>query len=340
MKVMTLLHVRSYRWLPLAAIAMLAIPINGQFVPNEATDSGLGGNNNIVGTVYTGAGRLTRRITIRLTTMMRGDRVASTDDNGSFAFRGLTSGTYTIVIDKEKEFEPFTQPVDIIQLRGSPPATITLSVRLTPISRTTPKAGVVDAAVGALPEKGKTLLSKSQELAKAGDHPGAVEQLILLTTEFPTFMPGFNELGVEYLRLNQLEKAAVAFQQASKIEPEAFQPKLNRGMALVMLKRYSEAEAILQGARKLDEKSGPVAYFLGQALANLGKFDEAEKELKKAISSGGDEMKEAHRILAIIYSSRGDKKRAVVELETYLKLNPTAPDAEQLRKTLQQLKPQ
>jgi len=35
--------------------------------------------------------------------------------------------------------------------------------------------------------------------------------------------------------------------------------------------------------------------------------------------------------LAIIYSSRGDKKRAAVEIETYLKLAPQAPDAEQLR---------
>ena len=49
-------------------------------------------------------------------------------------------------------------------------------------------------------------------------------------------------------------------------------------------------------------------------------------------------MKEAHRTLAIIYNSRGDKKQAIVELEAYLKLNPTAPDAEQLRKALEQLK--
>jgi len=49
-------------------------------------------------------------------------------------------------------------------------------------------------------------------------------------------------------------------------------------------------------------------------------------------------MKEAHRLLAIIYSTQGDKKRQAEELEIYLKLAPTSPDAEQIRKVLAQLK--
>ena len=307
-----------------------------QFVPGEATDSGLGGNNNIVGTVYTAGGRLTRRVTIRLTTMTRGDRVASTDDNGNFAFRGLTSGTYTIIIDKEKEFEPFQQAVDIIQLRGSPPSTITLSVRLELKASAIPKPGVLDAAVAGLPERGKSLFAKARELAKANDHAGAIEQLVLLTTEFPKFMFGFNELGTQYLQIGDLEKADAAFQAALKLDAEAFQPQFNHGMTLVMLKRYSDAEPVLRKAKSVNEQSGPVKYFLGTALANLGKFDEAEKELSAALTMGGNEMVEGHRILAIIYSSKGDKKRAAAELETYLKINPTTPDAEQLRKVLAQ----
>ena len=53
--------------------------------------------------------RLQRRVTIRLQTMTKGDRVVMTDDYGNFAFRGLMSGDYTIVIDKEKDFQPFSQ---------------------------------------------------------------------------------------------------------------------------------------------------------------------------------------------------------------------------------------
>ena len=81
-----------------------------------------------------------------------------------------------------------------------------------------------------------------------------------------------------------------------------------------------------------------VHYFLGQALANLGLFDEAEKELLTAIKLGKEEMKEAHRILAIIYSSRGAKQQAINELETYLKLAPDSPDAEKLKEMIRKLK--
>jgi len=49
-------------------------------------------------------------------------------------------------------------------------------------------------------------------------------------------------------------------------------------------------------------------------------------------------MKEAHRLLAIIYSAKGDKKRAAEQLETYLRLAPTTPDAEQIRNVIRQFK--
>ena len=305
----------------------------------ETADSGMGGTNAIEGRVMVQGGqRLERRVAVRLSTMTRGDVVAMTDDSGNFAFRGLVSGTYTITIDKEKEFEPNSQQVQIIQLRGSPPQTYTLNIRLAPKVNAQPKPSVIDAALASLPEHGKTLFSKAQELEKTGDHAGAVQQLLLLTSEFPNFMPGFNELGSEYIRMSEFEKADTALQSAIKLDPNAFAPQFNRGIALVSLKRYAEAEPVLRTARKTNGQSGPVRYFLGTALANLGKFDEAEKELVAAVGMGGKEMVEAHRILAIIYSSRGDKKRAVSELETYLQVNPTAVDAEQLKKVLEQWK--
>ena len=306
--------------------------------PTDTMDTGLGGTNVIMGTVLVSTGgRIERRITVRLQTMTRGDRVTSTDDSGNFAFRGLVSGDYTVVIDKEKEFEPTTQSVTIIQVRGFPPQTINLSVRLTPKANIQPKPGVFDAALASLPEAGQTLFKKARDLGGAGDNAGAIEQLLLLTSQYPNFTLGFNELGVAYLRANELDKADAALQTAIKLGPDMFAPKMNRGIVLVTMKRYADAEPVLRAARALDEQSPAAKYFLGTALANLGKFDEAEKELSAAVAAGGNEMVEAHRILAIIYNVKGAKKRAAAEIDAYLKINPTAPDAEQLRKVQAQL---
>lgn len=305
--------------------------------PSES-DTGLGGVNSIIGTVFGPSGRpVERRIRIKLATMTHGDRIFTTDSNGNFAFRGLPSGTYTVIIDREKEFETFSQDVDIRQFRGSPPQIFTLNIRLTLKEQDDSKTGVINSELANIPPKALEFFNKAAELAKKGEYRAAIEQLQFAVTEYPDFMLAVNEMGVQYLRLNELEKADESFQSALKIKPDAFPPLMNRGIVLVQMKRYGEAEAVLTKVLKMKE-TAVGHYFLGLALANLGRFDEAEKELVSSIKMGGDEMKEAHRYLAIIYNARGDKKKAANELETYLRLVPATPDAEQLRAVLKQLK--
>jgi tetratricopeptide (TPR) repeat protein len=122
------------------------------------------------------------------------------------------------------------------------------------------------------------------------------------------------------------------------LDPEAFEPLMNRGIVLFTMKKYADAEPVLRKALAIKEQSPVAHYFLGQTLAYLDRFDLAEKELRIAVETGGEQMKEAHRLLAIIYSSKGEKLRAAAELETYLKLAPKTPDAEQLRRVVRQLR--
>lgn len=305
---------------------------------SASTDTGFGGVNQISGTVIANGTRVERRISVRLQTMIRGDRITSTDDSGNFVFRGLPSGEYTIVIDKEKEFEPFVQPVTIIQPRGMPPQTYILSVRLTAKNVLVAKPAVINAELADVPKEALAHYTKAAELAKNNDPLQAIEELKLAVKAYPSFNVAINELGVRYLKLNKLEEADAAFQQASKVAPDAVPPLINRGITNFMMKRYGEAVPILRKALAKDDQSAVGHYFLGQALANLGLFADAEKELRLALKLGNDEMKEAHRLLAIIYANRGDKKLAAYELEAYLKLAPNAPDAESLRTKLRELR--
>ena len=309
------------------------------FLPPGATDTGLGGGNAITGMVLLPNGqRLQRRVIIRLQTMTKGDSVTTTDEYGKFAFRGLINGEYTVVIDKEKEFEPYRQTVEIRQFRGSPPQIYNLNVRLSPKEEFKTKPGVLNAELANVPERALAHYNTAAEQAKKNDHNAAIEELKLAIKEYPSFMLAFNELGVQYLKLNKPQDADDAFQAALKIEPDAFAVLVNRGIANVMMERYGEAVPILRKALKKNDQSAVAHYFLGQALANLGLFDDAEKELLASLTLGKDEMKEAHRLLAIIYTSRGAKKQAADELETYLKLAPNTPDADKLREKIRQLR--
>lgn len=308
-------------------------------ISDSESQTGLGGMNSIVGTVFAPSGRpLESRARIRLSTMTRGDRIFTVNQSGNFAFRGLPPGSYTIAIDKEAEYKPVSQTVDVIQFRGSPAQTYTLNLRLEFKDRTEAKPAVVNAEFLNVPKKALAHYESGMELARKGDRQGAIDELKLAIAEHPTFVSAFNDLGVQYLRANRLEDADQAFQGALKIEPESFPALVNRGIANVMLKRYGESVPILRKALKVNDQSAVAHYFLGQALANLGLFNEAEKELLRCLQLGKEEMKEAHRMLAIIYSARGAKKEAAGELETYLKLAPNTPDAEKLKEQIRKLR--
>jgi tetratricopeptide (TPR) repeat protein len=326
----------------LAFLAVIAFVVSASaqvFLPPGATDTGLGGGNAITGTILLPNGqRLQRRVSIRLQTMTKGDRVTTTDEYGKFAFRGLINGEYTIIIDKEKEFEPYRQTVDIRQFRGSPPQMYNLNIRLNSKDEAKPKPGVLNAGLANVPERAVAHFNTAAELAKKNDHQAAIEELKLAIKEYPTFTLALNELGVQYLKVNQAQDADETFQAVLKIDPDAFAALLNRGIANVMMARYGEAVPIFRKALKKNDQSAVGHYFLGQALANLGLFDDAEKDLLASLTLGKEEVKEAHRTLAIIYSTRGDKKQAADQLETYLKVAPNAPDAEKLREKIRQLR--
>lgn len=302
-------------------------------ISDTESQTGLGGNNSIVGTVFLSSGQpLARRVRIVLSSMVRGDRSGMTTDRGNFAFRGLPPGSYTITIDKEPGFKPYSGSVDIIQIRGTPSQTVTLNPRLE--FSDAPKTGVVDASLAGVPERAQELFRNGMELAAKGERAAAIEKLKLAVAEYPRFMRAYNEMGVIYLRAGNLAAADEALKAAMEIDPEAFPPIMNRGIVLVTMRRFDVAEPILRKAVSVNESSAAGRYFLGQALANLGRFDEAVAQLEAAVGTGERGLREAYRLLAILYNSRGNKRRAIAALETYVRLAPGAKDIEKLKTTL------
>ena len=304
----------------------------------RATDTGFGGGNTLQGRVRLPSGQPGARIQVRITSQVRGDRIGMTDDGGHFAFSGLPSGDFIVSVDKEEVFRPFSQVLSVIQAAGAPPTLYHMDIRLTLKPSEDLPPGVINAQFADVPAKAMDPYNKGVELAGNGDQRGAIEQFKIAVTEYPAFMLAYNEMGVQHLRLGELELADAALLKAIELKPDAFAPTMNRGMVLFHLKRFSEAAGVLRKAVQLNADAPVGHYFYGQALANLGLFDQAEKELLVALKSNQPEMNEGHRILAIIYNSRGDKKKAVSHIEAYLKGNPKAADAEQLRTLAKQLK--
>jgi len=301
---------------------------------------GSGGANTIDGRVYYPSGRnIDRRLRVRLTGLRIGDFFTMTDDTGAFSFRRMAAGTYVVSIQAGKEFETVNETVDIDGGRSG--RVYSLQIQLRPRRASlSEKAGVINAALANVPKAAADLYQMALESERAGDSKKAIEQLKSAISLHPDFLLALNELGMQYWKSGHLDKAADALRSSLKLAPDSFSSRLIFGVVLVQMKHYKEAEPELRRALEKNDGSAMAHYYLGRALANLRRFDEGEKELQRAIALGGEEVNAAHRYLGAIYNDRGDTKRAVSELETYLKLVPSAKDAEQIREILRQLKTQ
>ncbi len=325
------------------AVLLIALSacVSAQMI--NMTDAGLGGNNIISGMVLNPNGqRAEGHLSVRLRTESRGDRVAVTDDVGNFGFRGLVNGDYTLVIEKEKEYEPYFQNVNIFQMRGAPPQNVYVNIRLKYKKGIEAKPGVVNSELAGVPESAQALYKKAAELRNSGDHTGAIEQLKLAIADYPKFTLAYNDLGTEYMKLNDLARADDAFKTALNIDKTSFAPLFNHGLVLFNIKRYPQAEEVFRDVIKAKEGSAAGHFFLGQSLAYQAKWDEAEKELSTGITLGGEamaaSMKDGHRLLGLIHGMKGDKKRQIAEWEIYLKLAPDAADAEQIKQAIAKLR--
>jgi tetratricopeptide (TPR) repeat protein len=311
-------------------------------IDTDPGNPGTGGRNTIQGAIFLPGGRrLDRRAKLKLIGIS-GQQFQLSDDMGAFSFRRLQSGSYTLIVDAGPEFEIATEQVDLIDAvrrRGDPGMIVSVNIHLQPKQTSLPKAvRTVDASVASIPEAARKLYSEALELARDGNSKKAIEKLNEALKIHPGFVLALNELGVQQMRLKQLDKAAESFRAALKLAPDAFHPRLNYGILLLQMKDYKSAASELWRAVEKDDTSATAHFYFGRALVNLYNYDLAEKHLKRAIAIGADEVVEAHRYLAAVYIEKQQPQRAADELEQYLKLSPKAKDADQIRQIIKQLR--
>src|SRR6266536_1645529 len=147
---------------------------------------GSGGVDSINGRIYFPSGRRSdAQIKVSLESSNAGTRVVFVDHNGSFSFRNLEPGRYTVIIDSGKDYETITESVYIDDMRsrvggpGPPPRVYNLPIYLQPKreSSSTVESGIIDARLSDVPAPSRTLYQKALESEKSGDTDKAIEEL-------------------------------------------------------------------------------------------------------------------------------------------------------------------
>src|SRR5437879_827417 len=142
----------------------------------------------------------------------------------------------------------------------------------------------------------------------------------------PAFMKAYDQLGLCYTGLNQIEEAILAYKEAIRLNQQQGLhwpwPSMNLGTLLLRLNRLDAAEAHLRDSISIDPRF-PVAHLpLGHMLEKKERYEEAIAELEQAARLDPT-YPEPHYVLGRIYRKRRDLKTAETELSIFQDLRKT-----------------
>jgi Tfp pilus assembly protein PilF len=258
-----------------------------------------------------------------------------TRGNGEFEFTGLYNGEYIIEVAVDG-YEPVRKEITITNsaYRG-------LSFTLTrprKLEDPSSSGSVISVHQLRVPRKAREEFEKALQLAYGkSDYRGAIIQFQRAIKDFPAYYEAYAQEGSAYLNLHELAPAETLLRKSIELSSEKYSdPLFMLAGVLSDTNRYSEAESVARQVIELDAASWHGPYELARALTGLKQFEEAEKNALQARDLRPDNPP-VYLILTNIHIQRRDYPALQKDLDTYLKLVPTGPGAEQARKTRDQL---
>ena len=264
-----------------------------------------------------------------------------TDAAGRFTFVGMPGGRYIIkVLPLRTNFTEQTQEVYISNLRANSSDTAYIDIYLTYDKRSGASAiqnspevifvQEIPPAAKKLYEAGIADLSKNQE-------KGFVELDEALKI-FPEYFDALSLLGKEYVLRKDYEKAYPYLLKAIDVNPRNYSNFYRLSYAFYQMKQYAAALKAANAAVILVPDSADAQQLYGTILRINENFPEAEKALLKANSLAEGKNSETHFQLALLYNRLNRNHDTVIELETFLKLEPGSPDKIKIQRLIAKLK--
>jgi tetratricopeptide (TPR) repeat protein len=303
---------------------------------NPGSNRGLAtgeGNNQIQGHVYFPSGQAVNTSAVKVTLeslSAYGSSTSSTDQDGTFRFRGLSPGSYSVVIDAGKDFEKAREPIVIDPESRGRIVQVAIQLHF--------KVDASNPAFAGVPQNALALYQKATAAAQKSDGKAAVQFLTEAVAAYPQFALALSDLGFMQMKMGQMDKAGETYEALLKLKPEDATAHMNLGIVQFNKKKFDEAEAHLRKALELKSPGPSAHYYLGLTLISTKRYPEALTEFEATLANGGENLPLAHKYLGGLYMSTHKNQEAADELEKYLKLDPKAPDADRIKGTIKDLR--
>ncbi len=261
-----------------------------------------------------------------------------TNNAGAFNFEGLGQGNFILrVLTSGTDYEEREERVEIYNITDNARDTkqvvfyLRLKRGVTPPNAEPVFLQDVPPAAQKLYEKGVADLEAKRTAEGLAELRSAVEA-------FPKYYAALERLGLEYIQLGKpeaLQAAELLLNTATGINARGFRSWYGLALARHSLRYYEEGLKAGAKAVELRPTSADAIFLHGRLLRSLKRFNEAEKQLVKAKELAGTPTAEMHWELALLYGN--ELKRyadAAKELKLYLKVDPNAANAENVKKLI------
>jgi tetratricopeptide (TPR) repeat protein len=260
-----------------------------------------------------------------------------TDNSGLFMFRRLSSGIFQVRVQTYKtDYIGQTKRVQLEPTRAFEQLDFVLVAKTTASTATAGAVFVQEVPEDARREfaRGAALLQKDERRTEG------VELLKKALELFPNYFEALELLGTEYVKQKEYEPAIPILTRALEVNRRAYPSLYALSVAQFNLKQLPGAVDSMRRAITLNQKSMNANLWLGMLLRQTGNLVEAETYLKQADQLASSQSSEAHWQLALLFNHLKRHKEAADELELFLKTQPDARDAEQIKKLIQRLRQQ
>lgn len=259
---------------------------------------------------------------------------AFTRNNGDFQFDGLRNGDYIVeIIVKDYDAVRETVTVSGASILGLSFFLARSGKTASPVNPALPQMSI-SAHQLSVPHKAHDEFEKGMGLIYLkADYRGAINQFQLAIRDFPTYYEAYAEEGTAHYQLQEMGPAEEALRKSVELSSGQYADAMFTLAALLTdTKRYQEAETISRRGIAADSSSWRGPFELARALTALKQTDEAEKSAQQSRDLMPDNAP-VYLLLANIHIQRKDYHALVRDLDDYLRLSPTGPEADQARKT-------
>jgi tetratricopeptide (TPR) repeat protein len=264
------------------------------------------------------------------------------DSRGRFQFRDLVPGPYTVAVflpGRGEARQTIEVGPSLADSRGRVAVTLDLRDPKLVSDEALRRRNMVSARELAIPDRAQREYSDAQKKLSRRDVAGAIAHLEKAVELAPGFSAAWNNLGTIAYQSRDYARAEKYFRESLEQDPEAFEPLVNLGGALLSLQKLDEALKYNLYAVLSRPNDALANSQLGMNYFFLGDLDRGLKYLTAAKRLDPTHFSHPQLMLAEIHLRRNDPAAAAEELEDFLRRHPDWPAAGKIKEAIGRLRP-